>query len=304
MFSYFFKKKKFVSHGSERERVCVWRRRYVTDPRPVPWVRKGRRHPGPFKVMTAQGWELRRIEWRRGGALVWESPFITFSLSFFFLVPLLLRLCAFLRLLLLRSALSTAFHHDGLPAHGTEGEKCPGFTMRYSNERRRGDSAVSAQRPHLLPFLLLPVSVWISVYLSRMHSAVSARAPACRCHPLCINIKWGEIIFHSWLLGLARGVLSSVGECHAVTLQFILKLNWRFVSRLSGQTVPTFRLFFVFFHVVNDWHVRVTLKWCCIAEISSLKKNRSLKTLKINCQSVSSTEQATENRKCLLQADP
>lgn len=76
----------FVSHGSERERVCVWRRRYVTDPRPVPWVRKGRRHPGPFKVMTALGWELRRIEWGWGvgGALVWESPFITFSLSLFF----------------------------------------------------------------------------------------------------------------------------------------------------------------------------------------------------------------------------
>lgn len=176
--------------------------------------------------------------------------------------------------------------------------------MRYSNERRRGDSAVSAQRPHLLPFLLLPVSVWISVYLSRMHSAVSARAPACRCHPLCINIKWGEIIFHSWLLGLARGVLSSVGECHAVTLQFILKLNWRFVSRLSGQTVPTFRLFFFFFSrcqcLARQSHLEVMLH----RRDFKFEKNRSLKTLKINCQSVSSTEQATENRKCPPQAEP
>lgn len=78
-----------ISHGSERERVCVWRRCYVTDPRPVPWVRKGRCRPGPFKVMTALGWELKRIERGGGEALVWESPFITFSLSFF-LVPLLL----------------------------------------------------------------------------------------------------------------------------------------------------------------------------------------------------------------------
>lgn len=80
-------------------------------------------------------------------------------LSLFFVVPLLLRLCAFLRLLLLQSALSAAFHPDGLSAHGTGGGGGGRFTMHYSNERRRGDSAVSAQRPHLLPFLLLPVSL-------------------------------------------------------------------------------------------------------------------------------------------------
>lgn len=96
------------------------------------------------------------------------SLFGSFSASLVHLPPLLL-----LRRLSVQSFITTA-----LSAHGTEGGKCPGFTMRYSNERRRGDSAVSAQRPHLLPFFLLPVSVWISVCLSRMHSAVSARAPA------------------------------------------------------------------------------------------------------------------------------
>lgn len=203
----------FISHGSERERVCVWRRRYVTDPRPVPWVGKGRRRPGPFKVMTALGWELRRIEQggcggRGGGAL---GISLHHLLSLFFLWFLYwFRLCAFLRRLLLRSALSACLSSRRAVCAWHRGEGGGGVAPgSLCNTVMRGDVVIQQFLPkgHICSLsFLLPVSVWISVCLSRMHSAVSARAPAPRYHPLCINIKWKEIIFHSWLLGLARGV--------------------------------------------------------------------------------------------------
>lgn len=162
----------FIFHGSERDRVWVWRRGYVTGPGPVPWVRKGRRPRGLFKVMmTALG------ENSAGRSAV-EALGIS-------LHRLLSFLGSYSASPLHRSSSAPppglsalSFVTTGAVCAWHRGGECPRFTMPYNNERRRGDSAVSAQRPHLLPFLLLTVSVWISVYLSRMHSAVSARAPA------------------------------------------------------------------------------------------------------------------------------
>lgn len=102
----------FFNPGQNGSCVCVWRRCYVTDPRPVPWVRKGRRpHVGLSRWWQQWGWELGRI-W--GGGL-WESPFIAS-----FLVPFPLLLCTFLRLLLPRrfslrclSSLSVCAWHRG-----------------------------------------------------------------------------------------------------------------------------------------------------------------------------------------------
>lgn len=54
----------------------------------------------------------------------------------------------------------SAFHHNSLSVHGTRG-KSSGFMMFYSNEKRHGDSAVLAQRPHLLSLLLLCISVCV-----------------------------------------------------------------------------------------------------------------------------------------------
>lgn len=85
----------FISDGSECEclRVCVWRRSYVTDPRPTRCVRQRRRPPGPFKVMAPPGWELRRIEGGGFGNL-------PSSLSFFFwFFHPFARICFFQRLL-------------------------------------------------------------------------------------------------------------------------------------------------------------------------------------------------------------
>lgn len=48
--------------------------------------------------------------------------------------------------------------------------KCSGFLMWWSNEKRRGDSAVSAQRPHLLSFfcsLYLSASLSLTFYALR-----------------------------------------------------------------------------------------------------------------------------------------
>lgn len=61
----------------------------------------------------------------------------------------------------------SAFHHDSLSVHGTRG-KSSGFMMFYSNEKRHGDSAVLAQRLHLLSLLLLCISVYI------LHSSCSS----------------------------------------------------------------------------------------------------------------------------------
>lgn len=171
---------------------------------------------------------------------LWESPFIAFSL-FLDLFPLLL--CTFLHLLLLRRLSVQSFIAAGMSAHGTEGEKAPGSLCVTV---MRGDVVIQQFLPkgHICSLSFCsPYPSESLVYLSRMHSAVFARTPARPYHPLCINIKWGRdyIPLLAFRLDSRLEVLSLVAECHAVNLQFILKLNCGFVSRLWGQTVLTFR---------------------------------------------------------------
>lgn len=85
----------------------------------------------------------------------------------------------------------SAFHHDSLSVRGTGG-KSSGFTMFSSNEKRHGDSAVLAQRPHLLSLLLLCISVCISHSLCSslslyMLPTVSVQVQDHVYHLFCIN---------------------------------------------------------------------------------------------------------------------
>lgn len=164
----------FISDGSECEClcVCVWRRSYVTDPRPTRCVRKRRRPPGPFKVKARPGWELRRI--KGGGFGSFPS---SLSLFFFLVLP---PLCSYLFFSVSPYPLLplSAFHHDRLSVHGNGGKRSR-FMMWYSNERRRGDSAVSAQRPHLLSFLFSPyLSESPFLYLSIEDALCSLCSPS------------------------------------------------------------------------------------------------------------------------------
>lgn len=152
--------------------VCVWRSSYVTDHRPTRCVRKRWRPPGPFKVTAPPGWELRRIEGGGFGNL-------PSSLSLFFFFGSSTPSLVFVFPASPSPPLPlSAFHHDRLSVHSTGGKRSR-FMMWYSNERRRGDSAVSAQRPHLLSFLCCPyLSESPFLYLSIEDALCSLCSPS------------------------------------------------------------------------------------------------------------------------------
>lgn len=92
--------------------------------------------------------------------------------------------------------------------------KCLGFTMWWSNEKRRGDSAVSAQRPHLLSFLCSPyLSTSLPLPLFALPSCISIYLLRMQLLPEC---KWAfsrsilhkypseEIILDCWLFDMTH----------------------------------------------------------------------------------------------------
>lgn len=137
--------------------------------------------------------------------------------------------------------------------------------MRYSNERGRGDSALSAQRPHLLPFFLLPVSVWISCLSIEDALCFLCPGTGASLPPTLHKYQMGR----DYIPLLAFRLDSRLkAECHAVNLQF--KLNCGFVSCLWAQTVLTFRSPAMFV-----CRTRVTLKSCSLKSVFGSSKNKS-----------------------------
>ncbi len=125
--------------------------------------------------------------------------------------------------------------------------KRSGFMVWWSNEKRRGDSAVSTQRPHLLSFLcslylstslfLLPLSLCLFIYWG---CSLCLSTSECIYHLYCTNThqrRWFWIVdFSIWLIvdgfvGLTAGWHTVLrregvdGECHPVALQLKLQLK-------------------------------------------------------------------------------
>lgn len=153
--------------------VCVWCSPYVTDPSPLRWVRGEAVSSRAFQGEAGTEGRIEEDRGTRSGILPSSPPLVCLSQPRSVCFPPVSLLCAASPCLSSWPSLCAWLQR-----------KCSGFTMWWSNEKRRGDSAVSAQRPHLLSFLCSlylspspPLSHSLSLYLLRMHSAASAWAP-------------------------------------------------------------------------------------------------------------------------------
>lgn len=115
------------------------------------------------------------------------------------------------------------------------------FMMWCSNERRHGDSAASAQRPHLLFFLWLSLRLPTSlpaplVCLCLSDLSVFLPWPSVDCPPIKYKYFWKDIIFHS--------------ECHKWVI-FKCFRGWEDPELLRTYNTSFKRLVFGFYLVTK-----------------------------------------------------